>query len=137
MFFGDFWGGLGLLRDGGGSRAAGVSEEVGSEILLSGLLGAMHCLEGCPRRLFDGEAEVVIAALGSEFGLIDLENGLVRDTHRLGGSAMNFLELTGDAAFGLDGRKGGAEITIGRVIHGAKRLFDGLVEGGIVVRNGA
>lgn len=130
---GDLWGGFGGARKDGGGGAAGVGKELGGEILLSRLGGLLGRI-GTGRGRLDGEAKVVLF-LDDEFGLIDLENGLVRGAEGIGGGAMDFLvDDTGATGRPRDVRIGNTEIAPCGGIDGFNGLFIGFAEGGVVER---
>ena len=108
-----------------------MGEELSGEIFLCGF-GFQGCV-GALGSGFDGKSKVIILA-NDKFGVIDGADGLIRVTHRLGGSAMNFLVLASHATIHCDGN-GSATIKFLIGVEGREGLFIGLVEGGIVVRN--
>lgn len=129
---GDLRGGFGSARKDGGGGAAGVGKELSGEILL-GLFGGFEGRIGAGRGL-DGETKVVIF-LDDEFGLIDLENGLVRGAEGIGGGAMDFLvDDTGATRRPRDVSVSNTEIALCGGIDGFNGLFIGFAEGGVVER---
>lgn len=110
-----------------------MGEELGGEIFLCGF-GFQGCV-GALGSGFDGKSKVIILA-NDKFGVIDGADGLIRVSQGLGGGTVNFLELASHAAVHCDGNDSATiKFLIG--VEGREGLFIGLVEGGVVVRNGA
>jgi len=132
-FVDDFWcgSGFGDTSDGGSDRAAGVGEELGGEILF-GRLGALARGIRAFFVGFDGEAKVVILS-GDKFGLVDLENGLVRGAEGFGGGPMDLFFDEMDVTTTLHGNGDRSTTIVSfRGVMGSHGLSIGLAEGGIV-----